>query len=73
MGMVGFLSLLILSCAAGSWADSMVLGVFLFFAGFLFFTPTATPVNRQRKGGVSLWTVAMCLIGLAWLVGGDDE
>ena len=65
-------ALIILTVAVASWSDSMVIAVVFFIVG-LFFTPGATPAKGQRKGGVSLWTVAFCLIGLAWLTGGGDE
>jgi hypothetical protein len=68
MGVFNMLALIILTVAVASWSDSMAIGAGFFIVG-MFLTPGATPV----KGGVSLWTVAFCLIGLAWLAGGDDE
>jgi hypothetical protein len=73
MGVFNMLALIILTVAVASWSDSMAIAVGFFTIAFLFFTPVTAPVNGQRKGGVSLWTVAFCLIGLAWLAGGDDE
>lgn len=73
MGILGFLSILILSCTVSSWTDSTVLGIVFFIGSQFVLTPAERPGRTGRQRGVPLWSVALCLVGVAWWAGAADE
>ncbi|MEN8168731.1 MAG: hypothetical protein ABFS08_00730 [Pseudomonadota bacterium] len=68
---MGIFSLLILSCAIGSWSDSAMMGIGVFIVGYIVFTPAGAVVEQKR--GSSFGSLLLCAVGVAWLLGSDDE
>lgn len=73
MGIINFISLTILCVVILAWSGSTALSVLLFMGAVILLTPAGSPEKQSRKGCGSLWGITIGLLGLAWLMGGDDE
>jgi hypothetical protein len=73
MGLFYFISLTILCVAILAWSGSTALSVLLFIGAVILLTPAGSPEKQSQKGCGSLWGIAIGLLGLTWLMGGDDD